>query len=70
MTCRVYRVIITSGAAGSGLVMVSFLYKMMCRFAEFAMLRLRADVDPARRLLTDLQQHGYDITQLITNTAA
>lgn len=42
---RRYRTIITALTGGSALVLASFLYKSIIRFAQFVILRFRADVD-------------------------
>src|SRR4051794_36063949 len=39
------------GTAGSALVLVSFLYKSITRFAQFVILRFRADVDKEVEIL-------------------
>jgi hypothetical protein len=48
---RCYRTIIAGGAAVSRLVLASFLYKLSCQFAQFVVLRLRADVQKDVELL-------------------
>jgi hypothetical protein len=42
---RRYRTIIPDREAGSQLVFASLLYMLACRFAQFVVLRFRADVD-------------------------
>jgi hypothetical protein len=39
------RTIIVVSSAGSALVLASFLYRLTTRFAQFVILRLRADID-------------------------
>jgi putative transposase len=48
---RRYRTIIPDGEAGSQLVFASLLYKLACRFAQFVVLRFRADVDKDMEIL-------------------
>jgi hypothetical protein len=40
-----------AGTAGSALVLASFLYKLIIRFAQFVILRFRADVDNETEIL-------------------
>jgi putative transposase len=40
-----------AGTAGSALVLASFLYKLIIRFAQFVILRFRADVDNEMEIL-------------------
>jgi hypothetical protein len=42
---RRYGTIIVASSAESALVLASFVYKSMIRFARFVILRFRADVD-------------------------
>jgi putative transposase len=45
------RTIIMTGTAGSALVLVSFLYKLITRLAQFVILRFRADGDKEVEIL-------------------
>jgi hypothetical protein len=46
-----YRTITAARTAGSALVLASFLYKSIIRFAQFVVLRFRADVDKEVEIL-------------------
>jgi putative transposase len=48
---RRYRTIITARTGGSALVLASFLYKSIIRFAQFVILGFRADVDKEVEIL-------------------
>jgi putative transposase len=48
---RRYRTITAACTAGSALVLTSFLYKAITRFAQFVILRFRADVDKKVEIL-------------------
>jgi hypothetical protein len=45
------RTVIMAGTAGSALVPASFRYKSIIRFAQFVILRFRADVDKGVEIL-------------------
>jgi len=48
---RRYRTITAARTEGSALVLASFLYKSIIRFAQFVVLRFRADVDKEVEIL-------------------
>jgi hypothetical protein len=50
------RTVIVAGTAGSALVLASFLYKSIIRFAQLVILRFRADVDKEVEIL--VLRHG------------